>query len=843
MGPADCEAEILRSDGSLKLRVKDVLEKNGCYILFYYKPCNGLQEKRRIKAFKKGIATVDQSLATNADIQVYGADKIVAWVNTQISTIMQVKLFLNSSLPHGLRRWEDWNLEKNNQNEYVKNPILEDYIKTIKNSAKPRSCCRITGLSGLGKTRLALEAFRPDNSKPDDIQLSNSVVYFDFSFITNEIVSEIISWQQRELEGILVADNCPLQVHKQMQEVIEHSNSKLSLISIDYNPEKDSGLCPYIELNPQTNSEKVIKGILQNSFPGLRDPDISRVIEFAQGFPKMAVLLAHSTLRAEPDIGTLKDADLIHKLLWGRRNPDKAANDVISACSLFERFGFNEDLKQQRNFIAKDICHLNDIDFYSYCQSFIEHGIIDIGNRYARVIPPPLAIHLAAEWWQKFPPERFLEFIETIPEEMKEAFWDQTKHLHFVPRARELVEQFVGVDYPFGQAEVLNTEMGSRLFRSFVEVNPESTSEAIYRAFASKSREELLTVGPGRRNLVWALEKLCYWKSTFPKSWQTLLKFASAESETWSNNSTGIFLQLFHIYLSGTEVPCSERLNFVRSVLETADDFETKVLLNALGEGLKYGQFMRAAGVERQGSRAALKDWKPKDGPEITEYWKGCIELLIKFARKSVETENIIQNKISENISSLVQFGLLKYLGKAIRSDIAANGKPWNKLKNSFENYLSYREESLPEPTVVEIRSLMNDISSKDLIGRAKDIVSMPEWIHRKTGENQYVFVAEENAKKFAQEISKDKNAINTILPYLLSGEQRQASVFGNEIYLCLGFSLSFASDCMNILSTTQNPNASLLGGYLSPAEKDHPWLYPRKLGQLRREFSELYSH
>jgi hypothetical protein len=119
----------------------------------------------------------------------------------------------------------------------------------------------------------------------------------------------------------------------------------------------------------------------------------------------------------------------------------------------------------------------------------------------------------------------------------------------------------------------------------------------------------------------------------------------------------------------------------------------------------------------------------------------------------------------------------------------------------------------------------------------------MPEWIHRKTGENQYVFVAEENAKKFAQEISKDKNAINTILPYLLSGEQRQASVFGNEIYLCLGFSLSFASDCMNILSTTQNPNASLLGGYLSPAEKDHPWLYPRKLGQLRREFSELYSH
>ena len=823
MPPNKCRSEILTEDKSdIKPRIKNVLEKNGHYILFYYQRCNSAQEVARISAFRDAIAEVNPDLSKKAKILIYDANKISEWVSDQLSTIILVCKYAGHALPNGILTWNEWDRYKDNINQYISDTTLSNHLKTIKGINKPGLCCRITGLSGLGKTRLVLEAFRPDKSNPDDIQLSNSVVYFDIPSVGNGIVSDIISWRQRGINGILVADNCPLEVHKRIKNEIEHSDSKFSFISIDFNPEKDSGSHPYIELKPPI-SDEVIKGILQKACPELRDQDRERIIAFAQGFPKIAVLLGNSALKAEPDIVRIKDEDLIDKLLWGRRLSNQSAKKAISACSLFEHFGFDKDLLYQRQFIAENICELSDKEFYSYCQEFREHGIIDIRYRLARVIPRPLAIYLASEWWQKYPPEKFIEFISNIPREMQEAFWDQTSNLQFLPKAREMIEKFVGENSPFGLAEVLNTEMGSRLFRSFVEVNPESTSEAIYREFALKPREELLTIGPGRRNLVWALEKLCYWRNTFPKSWQTLLKFAAAENETWSNNSTGLFLRLFHVLLSGTEVPCSERLYFVQSVLETADDFEKKILLNALGEGLKYGQFMRMGGVEKQGSRPALKDWQPKSGVEIVEYWKGCISLLIKFGCKSNETEPLVQNKISENISSIIQSGLLDYLAKEIRAEIAVSNKPWNKIKNSLENYLSYNEESLSEKAIADIRSFMSDISPKDLIDRARDIVSIPEWIHRKDKNNECIFVAEENARKFPRETYRDKNAITTILPFLLTGEQRQASTFGNELYSCFGFNLNFALDCMNILSTMQNPNASLLGGYLFAAEQDHP--------------------
>ncbi len=45
---------------------------------------------------------------------------------------------------------------------------------------------RITGLSGLGKTRLALEAFRPPDDRADieQVSISDSVFYYQDGFYT-----------------------------------------------------------------------------------------------------------------------------------------------------------------------------------------------------------------------------------------------------------------------------------------------------------------------------------------------------------------------------------------------------------------------------------------------------------------------------------------------------------------------------------------------------------------------------------------------------------------------------------------------------------------------------------
>lgn len=127
-----------------------------------------------------------------------------------------------------------------------------------------------------------------------------------------------------------------------------------------------------------------------------------------------------------------------------------------------------------------------------------------------------------------------------MPAEMAEALCDQISKLHYVHEARKLTEELCGDSAPFGQAEVLNSEKGSRLFRSLVEVNPQATVEALDHAFGDYTKGQLLEVGPGRRNLIWALEKLCFWEETFPIASRIMLSFAVSENETWGNNATSV---------------------------------------------------------------------------------------------------------------------------------------------------------------------------------------------------------------------------------------------------------------------------------------------------------------
>ena len=55
------------------------------------------------------------------------------------------------------------------------------------------------------------------------------------------------------------------------------------------------------------------------------------------------------------------------------------------------------------------------------------------------------------------------------------------KYLGYNDKAVEIVDRIIGPGSPFDNAEVLNTELGSRLFRSFVEVNPVAVSQNFKR--------------------------------------------------------------------------------------------------------------------------------------------------------------------------------------------------------------------------------------------------------------------------------------------------------------------------------------------------------------------------
>ena len=160
-------------------------------------------------------------------------------------------------------------------------------------------------------------------------------------------------------------------------------------------------------------------------------------------------------------------------MLWQRGSPDPQARDVIRVCSLFEHLGYDANVTEQRVFAAESICRIDKDTFYRHAEAFIHRRILDKRGRFVHVVPFPLAITLAAEWWRGCSPELAREiFTSKMPPGMTEALYNQLKHLDFVPTAREIARDMCAESGPFGQAEVLLSEQGSRLFRSLVGSEP-----------------------------------------------------------------------------------------------------------------------------------------------------------------------------------------------------------------------------------------------------------------------------------------------------------------------------------------------------------------------------------
>ena len=487
---------------------------------------------------------------------------------------------------------------------YVPDEWLKGHIGSLRDCfGQPQNVARIVGLSGLGKSRLAFEALRPIISRGDatrhDLKsaelaqqlLSDRTIYICQP--RQDLRDWMIEW--RELEALLVVDECEIELHNELMSEVEHQKSRFSLLTLDYDPECEGAGYSVIKLDKA--SDAVVGGIVSQYYPQMPESKKSHIVKMADGFPKMAMWLAKAWLPGMLEPLRLNDPGLMRKILWGRSNPVPEAEEVVRVCSLFEQLGFDEPYVGERKYAAEKICRIDSDEFYKHAQTFIKRGILQKRDGFVSVTPLPLALSLAEDWLTTCSPERRQQVLmDDMPPGMSDAMVDRFAKLDYLADARCVVEELCKDGGPFGQAEVLNTARGSRIFRSLVEVNPIAAACGLEDAFGDASREELLEVGPGRRNLVWALEKLCFWEETFPVAARLMLSLAAAENETWGNNATGQFLQLFHLCLSGTQAAPKARLNVIDDALNSAVFEKRALAIKALGKAFENPLFLADGG-------------------------------------------------------------------------------------------------------------------------------------------------------------------------------------------------------------------------------------------------------
>jgi len=796
LSPKNCYDEILLPQVAgqkkkLKSEVEIAVTKKGSYILYTNKSITDSSKKKRIIEFRRAIKDAGKRDHAKFNIEVFDANTIKDWVNEFLPAVLLVQKFNGISRPEGFRSWEEVELDiKANLTTFQSNPHTDTSLKLLSDSITKEKVIRVYGHSGLGKTRLVFEAFRDNASTNPD--LHKQFVYYDvgtsgeLSKLSNYIIS-----QRHHQSGVIIVDNCDSDTHVKLSELVKSQGEvKIITIGLDDSKSIDDNK---IKLSRENQRDLVKKIINEKLGISHSDLDIDYVANLCEGYPWMAVRFCKVIQESGmSNFDKFLPEDATRKLLFGSRAFNETEYHIIRACSVFSAFGFLDDsfasvinsdykdsLRKQMDFIRTQVCEdtVGETKFTETCQKFKNEDIIEKRGTFYIVKPTVLAIHLAAEWLTVTPREKIKTIIEHLKNvKLETKFLERLTDLDQLDKAKEIVEELWGPASFFGSAEVLNTAWGSLLFRYVVEVNPMQTSQTLVAAFKDKTKAELSAVVEGRRNLIWALEKLIFRNETFYEATQILFAFAVSENETWANNATSQIKQLFQRFLAGTEANYTDRIEVLDWALNKNDADYTAIAVSCIARAfIPQGQHHRSGGAENQGGGAPLVDYMPKTWQEIFDYWQNLINKLLTIARNDDESSNraikilirAIRTMVSENAANMILDAIEKL--EHIHSDL------WTDLRGELNKTLKY--ESPVDPAIENrINKMLDRFEPKNIEEEFYSKIRLPEWGYD-LGEKQ-----KSVALNFADRVIGENIDWSSEISKLMRGEQRQTYNFAFRI-------------------------------------------------------------
>jgi len=567
LSPAACACELLDSDGNIKPAINDCLSQGGHYVLFANRGWNKQMRDRRLDRMHDQLRQCGALYAETAELHVYDSNKIHGWVNEYLPAIAYVLGCVGKPLVPGMLSWDEWSRTAAHRNPaFVADNLRVETIANIRDTlSEPQTAFRVVGLAGLGKTRLALEATKPNDTDPG---LTELVVYIDAAHGPSNLPGHVADWVRLQYRGLIVVDNCDLSLHRALLTQVQRGDSNLSLLSLDYDLSHD-GRTPTAQLEPlsQADTEKLIT----DRYDGLI-PDPNRLAQFSEGFPQLAILLADGRHSDESPGATLSDDELLKRLVWGKEKSDDEALACLQACAVFDTLGVTGSARAELEFAAEFFAEVPTERLYRVITRFSKRGIIDWRGRYVRVVPLPLAVRLAGGWWEATSPEIAKDLIaRPMPERLASSLATRFAVLDQVPEVRTLSTQLCAPGGPLSTKDTALSPQGIKLVRSLVGLDPEATGRALERVLSPLGHDQLLGItGSIRGDLVASLERLAFHNSQFTLAAGMLLRLGAAETENYSNNATGQFLQLFSTFLSGTQAPPAVRIEFLVSCLRNS---------------------------------------------------------------------------------------------------------------------------------------------------------------------------------------------------------------------------------------------------------------------------------
>lgn len=766
---AETQTKSTQGTNSPKLSeaLEEAISQSGAYVIVTPTPVVGTNIDRRIKAIRDGINDTGKDPSLLSSIQIYDCNRLAAWTNTHLSVALWLNALLRDVHLGGFQTFEDWArapeiaeivFQQNDDTRFVAKgseiqtwqnedasisqaKSFDEIRKVISTFLAARgNAVRVIGPSGFGKTRLVHQIIADQAALPQDVLSESQIIYCSYEDVKDRLLNIAREIAGTGSRALLIVDDCPDSVHTRLSETVHRDGSRCHLITIGVET-KVQGMRRNLIVELNAASNELINHIAEATNKQVSEKNASLIRDLSQGFPRMAVFASRALEGGDEELSSVET--LISRIVWGEHEIDPLAFESVQLLSLFTVVGMENDAAKELEEIA-NYCGKTARKMFTELRRFSERGVLFRQGDYGEVQPLPLAMRLSNQWLESNPAGTLENLFRSLSEEMKLRMVGRLRWVSWSDKVSKFGRALLSEALPDEAA--LDSEFGSKLLDRFVHLAPDATMEHLDRLLSGKSIDDLVAFETGRRNTIWALEKLVFRHQTFDAAARLLLKLGAAENENWSNNASGQFTGLYQLYLSGTEATPEEKLLVLDDGLADADERLRQLCVGALNRMLENGHFSRSGGSEHIGVGEALQDWRPETYGEVFDYYRAALSRLEQIALNTNDpNQQTALNTIGSHLRSLFSNVNLLDEIQAMIARLCKAHPAWHKPALAVNEWLYFDRSGADEPYQRRLREYHDELLPTDPLeqihfyssGWATDI-NDPDVSYDREGDNDH---------------------------------------------------------------------------------------------------------
>ncbi|WP_306096457.1 hypothetical protein [Qipengyuania flava] len=839
MGP-QAIADEMAPDGVLREVIVDLAKQRGSYVIVSSSGTTAdvFLAKRNAKMREVLSAVAEKE---NLHTAFYDRNRIATWVNQYPG----VAAWVRAQVGRALSGWEpmgNWaGSEVSGENNFIvdegasltdgrekeeRSQTIREGIETIRGELrKPRSCIRLIGVSGLGKTRFVQALFEDQvGDKPLDPSIA---IYTDYS---DEPVPSAKQLSQALVEtgrrAILIVDNCNPETHRDLAELCDRDGSQVSLLTVEYDVRGDEPERTEV-FRLGAASQTSIEKWLEQNFEHISNVDRGRIAEFSGGNFRVARVLAE-TLKRGDNLGQLTDHQLFERIFRQRNDPDGQLLKAAHALSLVYSFDGEDVGDDSELAVLAELAGMDVDDLFEAIIELKSRSLIQSRGRWRAVLPQAIANRLAAAALDRMSPRKLDSFLARVPIRLAASFCHRLGFLHESSTAKTIVARLMEPGGPFGDL-TKPTDETLKMLRYIAPVAPRLVLSKLEEIFAGEETDEAFDPSKEERwQFVELLRSIAYEPEHFKSAVRIISKFLLAEIDgAGSNSARDTFAGLFSLYLSGTLAPPAMRRDLIAEFGST--EKTTRAALIALEAMLNVGHFSSAANFEF-GARARTFGWEPKTYGDQNDWYVQALQLAGKLAG-DLEIRRQIGSLVANEIRGLIMSE--QVLDELISfADVMLENGSWVSGWRAIKLAQRFEADGWPPAIAIKMEALETKLRPSDLSSEIEawvlsgrnyyDLVEAESDGTNKSYDAKHE-IATERANALGIATVADLDFFKTLLPQLLSPEQ------GGQIY---SFGKGIAEGADDLKSTwaqifeafkeldADKRNATLIAGFIFRAQE-----------------------